>query len=231
MSLKLLPALLASLVILGGCAQNPVAKHDVAPERQDPDFLVAKNARADELYVNPKSAAGAAAFRKVFIAPVNLSKIQIIQPEGVNPDGQWQVTDIEDGILQNALVSEFATALSFESAYNIVNSRGEADMVINTTIVAIHPNSTRAQVDAGAKSGGAITVSLALVNAATGNVMVRSVDTKSTDNIWAFNQVDNDSPAVNLIFRAWGNNMRRGLLHLQGRSSDPLAQTLELKEK
>ena len=104
-------------------------------------------------------------------------------------------------------------------------------MSIFTTIVAIHPNATLAEVTAGARSGGAITVSVALVNTATDKVMVRTVDTKSTDNIWAFHQVDNKDEAIDLIFRAWGNSMRRGLLHLQGRSSDPLAEPLILKEK
>ena len=119
--------------------------------------------------------------------------------------------------------------MSFESAYNIVNSREEADMIIHTTIVAIHPNVGRAAAAASSKTGGAITVSLALSNAKTGEVMVRSVDTKSTDNIWAFNNLEKTDPAVNLIFRAWGNSMRRGILHLQGRSADPMEEPLQLK--
>jgi hypothetical protein len=99
-------------------------------------------------------------------------------------------------------------------------------MIIHTTVVPIHPSANRAEVAAGAKSGGAITISVALINAETGKVMIRTDDTKSIDNIWAFHEVENDVEAVNLIFRAWGNSMRRGLLHLQGRSSDPLMQTL-----
>ena len=107
----------------------------------------------------------------------------------------------------------------------------KAEIIVHTTVVAIHPNATRAEIAAGSKTGGAITASMSLVNASTGDVMVRSVDTKSSDNIWAFNQVSNDDPAVNLIFRSWGNSMRRGILHLQGRSSDPLAQPIKLKEQ
>ena len=61
--------------------------------------------------------------------------------------------------------------------------------------------------------------------------MVRSVDTRSTDNIWAFNQLENQDAAVDAIFRAWGNSIRRGMLALQGRSSDPLAPVLQLKQQ
>jgi len=228
---KILPVLLTALFVLGGCAENPVADNSVAPERDDTGFYEARNSRSDELYLNPDSAKGGSAFRKVYVAPANLAKMQVIQPEGASGDEAWDISDIEDGIIQNALREEFTIALGYESAFNVVETREESEMVINTTVVAIHPNATRAEVAAGARRGGAITVSMALVNTATGNVMVRSVDTKSTDDIWAFDQIDNEDPAIDLIFRSWGNSMRRGLLNLQGRSNDPLAQPLLLKER
>lgn len=228
---RLIPLLLAVTFGLGGCAENPVADSSVAPERDDPGFYEARNSRADELYLNPESAEGGASFRNIYIAPANLSKIQIIQPEGGERDEAWDVTDIEDSIIQNALREEFTVALSFESAFNVVETREESDMIIKTTVVAIHPNATRAEVEAGKRRGGAVTVSMALVNTATGNVMVRSVDTKSTDDIWAFNQVENEDEAIDLLFRSWGNSMRRGLLNLQGRTNDPLVQPLLLKER
>jgi hypothetical protein len=226
---KLFPALLVSTILLSGCAQNTPDTRAATPEQGDSDFMIARNSQADQLYVNAESAKGGSVFREIFIAPVKDSNIQIIQPEGVKSDDSWSLTDIEDGVLQNAVVKEFSEALSFESAYNIVNSREEADMIVHTTIVAIHPNEGRAASAASSRTGGAITVSVALINAKTGEVMVRSVDTKSTDNIWAFNNLEKSDPAVNLIFRAWGNSMRRGILQLQGRSADPLAQPLQLK--
>ena len=230
MSLKLLSALAASLLLLGGCVQNDTDDY-TPPEQGDPAFLKGKNTRSDALYVNADSPAGGRDFRNVYIAPANLSRIQIIQPEGAAADEQWQVTDVESDILQKAIQTEFATTLAYHSAFNIVDSQEQAEIVVHTTVVAIHPNATRAEVAAGSKAGGAITASIALVNASSGDVMVRSVDTRSSDNIWAFNQVTNDDPAVNLIFRSWGNSMRRGILHLQGRSSDPLAQPVKLKEQ
>jgi hypothetical protein len=230
MSLKLIPALVAVTLILGGCASSSTTMNSEAPEKGDPDFLVARNSPG-QLYINPDASEGGNAFREVFIAPLNLSQLQIIQPEGVPADEEWAMDDVEDGILQNAMTKEFANQLSFESAYNIVNRRSEADMIINTTVVAIHPYATKAESEAGAKKGGAITISMALVNAETGKVMIRSVDTKSTDDIWAFNQVSTEDDAANLIFRAWGNNMRRGLLQLQGRSNDPRDEALQMKQQ
>jgi hypothetical protein len=229
---KLVPALFVSLVstaFLGACAQNTVDTSAAAPERGDDSFLVSRNSRADELYINSEAAKGGSAFRRIYIAPVNDANIQVIQPEGTGFGEGWEISDIEEGVLQNAVVQEFGAALSYESAFNVVNRREEADMVVHTTIVAIHPNASKAAIEAGAKSGGAITVSLALINGKTGEVMIRSIDTKSTDNIWAFNNMEEADPAVNLIFKFWGNSMRRGLLHLQGRSVDPMVEPMQLK--
>ena len=230
MSLKLLPALAALLLLVGGCVQNNTPDY-TPPEQQNPEYLKGKDTRADALYVNVDSPAGGRDFRNVYIAPADLGQIQIIQPEGTASDDEWQVTDIENSALQQAIVTEFSAALAYQSAFNVVDSREQAEIIVHTTVVAIHPNATREQIAAGGKSGGAITASIALVKASTGDVMVLSVDTRSSDDIWAFNEVSNDDPAIDLIFRAWGNSMRRGILHLQGRSSDPLAQPVTLKQQ
>jgi hypothetical protein len=223
-------ALLALTAVLGGCAQLDPAD-STAPERGDPEFLAGVDTRVDELYMNKNGPEGGQDFRNVFIAPASLANMQIIQPEGVAADEDWTVTEAEGEILQQAIADEFTAALDYHSAYNVVDNEEAAEIVIHTAVVAIHPNETREQVAAGAKPGGAITVSIALVDAASGEVMVRSVDTKSSDDIWAFNQVENDDPAIDLIFQSWGNTIRRGMLQLQGRSSDPLAPTILLKEQ
>lgn len=221
---------LGLLVILGGCAQLDPGT-DPAPERGDSNYLKGVDTRADELYIARQMPEGGGEFRSVYIAQADLSGMRIIQPEGEIPDGGWEVTGAENDILQAAVKQEFSDALSHQSAYNLVDDMGEADIVVHTTIVAIHPNATRAAVDAGAAPGGAITASIALVNGAGGEVMVRSVDTKSTDNIWAFNNVDDHDPAINLIFRAWGNSIRRGMLQMQGRTHDPLAPVINLEQQ
>ena len=227
---KLLPALAATLLSIAGCTQTDSVDYS-APEQGDPSYMKGKNTRSDALYMNTDSEPGGRDFRNIFVAPADLSNIQVIQPEGATADEEWKVSEIEDESLQKTILKEFSATLSFQSAYNIVDTREKAEIVVHTTVVAIHPFATRAEIDAGAKSGGAITASIALVNARTSEVMVRSVDTKSSEQIWAFHQVGNDDPAVNLIFRSWGNSIRRGMLHLQGRSSDPLAQPVLLKEQ
>ena len=78
-------ALLASLAVLGGCAQLEEG-NTTAPERGDPNYLRGVDTRADELYINREGPEGARDFRNVYIAQADLSNMQIIQPEGEIPD-------------------------------------------------------------------------------------------------------------------------------------------------
>jgi Protein of unknown function (DUF3313) len=227
MSTKLHMVLLALLITLGGCAQLDAWTSTLARPAKTAEPADDVVARADAVYINSAAAGAGRDFRNVYIAPVNLANMQIIQPEGGSADIEWWVTDTEDQILQQAITEQFTAALGSESAFYIVATPEAAQIVVNTAVVAIHPNVTRAASAAHTSPGGAITVSIALANAVSGEVMVRVVDTRSTDDIWAFNQVDHGDTGFNQIFRAWGDSIRLGMLQLQGRSSDALAVPLK----
>lgn len=227
--LCLLP-IISAAVVLGGCAQAEQRKA-TAPERGDAAYFKGVDTRSDELYVKADTPGEAMHYRKVYIGQADLDEINVVTAEGNNPNEDWAIEDSEVVVMQDAINREFSATLSFQSAYTIVDRPEDAEIILNTTVIAIHPNETFEQVAAGARPSGSITASVALVDASTGNVLVRSVDTRSTDNIWAFNQLDNQDAAVDAIFRAWGNSIRRGMLTLQGRSSDPLAPVLQLKQQ
>ena len=223
MSLKPLVALLCVLFIVSGCAELDALMY---PAKQDADTATTgKAAGADQVYINPAAPAGVAALRNIYIAPANLANMQVIQPEGASADAEWWVTDEEAVILQQAIAYEFSVALGFQAAFNVVSGPEQADIVVNTAVVAVHPSETRASRAREASTGGAITVSMAMVQATSGVVLLRSVDTRASDNIWAFNQVQKDDPALNLVFRDLGDTLRRGLLQLQGRPDAARART------
>jgi len=229
MSTKLQMLPLALFITLGGCAQLDAWTSNLSRPAKTAAPVDAV-ARADAIYVNSATAVAGRDFRNIYIAPVNLANMQIIQPEGGSADIEWLVTDTEDQILQQAIADEFTAALGYESAFYLVATPEAAQIVVNTALVAIHPNVTRAAVAAGTSPGGAITVSIALANAVSGEVMVRVVDTRSIDDVWAFNQVEYGDTAFKPIFRAWGDSIRLGMLQLQGRSKDTLATSLTTKQ-
>lgn len=212
---------ICALLFLGGCAQlddwtDTTPQPDAAPAAED------ASAQASTLYVIPEQPAGVAAFRTIYIAPANLANMQVIQPEGAPADAEWWVTDEEGAVLQRAIAYEFSVALTEQSDFIIVTSPQQAQLVVNTAVVAVHPNETRASIAKGAKPSGSITVSVAVVSAASGVVLMRSVDTRSSDDIWAFNEVKDEDPAINRVFRTWGMDIRSGLFQLQGRSGAPM---------
>ena len=208
------------LVLLGGCAQ-----FDDWADKNFKQGDTAANAGVhppvNKLFINPDAPAYVAGFRNVYIAPANLANMQVIQPEGAPADSEWWVTEQEDTLLQRAIALEYTLALTHQSDFNIVTDRAQAQLVINTAVVAVHPHVTRASVARDAKdarTGGLLTVSVAVVDAASSAVLVRAVDTRPSDDIWAFNQVTSDDPALNQVFAGVGADIRQGILQLQGRN-------------
>ena len=214
MSIKPLIALACAQLLLSGCAEFEAWSANL----NAPAAAQAPAAPETKLYVTATAPAAVADFRNVYIAPANLANMQVIQPEGAASDGEWWVTDEEAAVLQRTIALEFTIALTSRADFNIVSSASQAQLVVNTAVVAVHPNEARASViDKGGQPSGSITVSLAVVDAASGVVLVRSVDTRTSENIWALNEVQGEDPALNLVFAAWGEDLRRGLLELQGR--------------
>jgi hypothetical protein len=216
MPIKLLCACLCALTLLAGCAEldnllyGPARPASPAADQQS-------GAGMDATYIAPQAQPSTASLRNVYIAPANVANMQVIQPEGASADGEWWITEEENQLLQGAITYEFAIALSYKSAFNVVYNRAQADIVLETSLVAVHPDETRGSAARSTTPGGAITVSIAAVSAPREKVMMRFVDTRASDNVWAFNQAQKDDPALAAVFRAWGEAVRRGLLQAQGR--------------
>lgn len=209
------------LLTLGGCAQLDAWTDTSGKYRADSADAADAQTPASTRYVNAGAPAYVTAFRNIYIAPANLANMQVIQPEGAPADAEWWITEQEDTVLQRTIAVEYAVALTSQSDFTVVTDRQQAQFVINTAVVAVHPDATRASVAKDGTTGGSITVSVAVVDAATGAVMVRVVGTRSSEDIWAFNSVSNEAPALNQVFAAWGADIRTGLMQLQGRSSQP----------
>tara|TARA_R110002124_G_scaffold278446_1_gene450389 strand:- start:7514 stop:8191 length:678 start_codon:yes stop_codon:yes gene_type:complete len=216
MLIKPVLALPCALLLLSGCAEFAAWSSSLgAPAAAPP-----ARATANPLYLAQNAPAEVATYRTVYIAPANLANMQVIQPEGARTDPEWWVTEGEDTLLQRAIAHEFTMALTYGLDFIIVNSPQQAQLVVNTAVVAVHPDATRASVARAGTPGGSITVSLAVIDAANDTVLLRSVDTRASEDIWAFNEVSGEDPAINRVFASWGADLRRGILDLQGRSDD-----------
>ena len=230
-------SLLGLTIVLGACAGQQTTNPRM-PEKGDPAYFKVRDSIADEVYVNQDTTKGdwLDGVRRIYIAPTNTSRTQIIQPRGVRSSDldAWVMTDDEQVVLQNKFAKEMTRALEVDNAFYVVNDRSTAQAVIHSNIVAVHPYQARSVGQAGGKVGGAVTMTFSLVDPMDDKVMIHLLDSKSTNNIWAFDQMDNDKTALDLIFAEWGNQFRRSVLFLQGRLSEiiePPAMQMKTQER
>ena len=219
-------------LFITACAQQQTVQTDL-PERGSADFYKVRNSVADEVYVDPNFEKGnsLSSVRKLYIGTADTSSTQIIQPPNVRSSDidAWVMDAEEDALLQASMATEFTSALGYEGAFTLVSERTDAELILQSTIIALHPNVPRSVVEAGGKGGGSITMSFAFLHPDTGKVMIRMLDSKSTDDIWAFDNIEGDMSAVDLIYQSWGHQLRRGLMFLQGRLNDPTMGPMQLK--
>ncbi len=213
-------SVIAIAALLSACAGQQQSKVNL-PEKGNPEYFKVRDSMADEVYVNQDAAKldWVDTIRRIYIAPANTSRTQIIQPHNVRASDidAWTMDDAEDTVLQNKFVKSMTQALELDNAFHVVDQRDQAQAVLHSRVIAIHPYEPRSVVEAGGKGGGAVTMSFALIDPSDGKVMISLLDSKSTDDIWAFDNIDDDKTALDLIFEAWGYQIRRSLLFLQGR--------------
>lgn len=209
--------LAASLV---ACAGQQTVEPKLA-ERGDPSYFKVRDSMSDEVYVNQDVAKAdwVDRVRRIYIAPAQVDGVQIIQPDGVRASDMdaWKMGESEQRSLQKTYLAEMAKALSGNASFHTAASAEDAQAVLKARVIAIHPYVPRSVVEAGGKGGGAVTMLFTVVDPRDDTVMIRLLDSKSTDDIYAFRNVEEDHRALNLIFESWGHQIRRSLLFLQGR--------------
>ncbi len=215
---RLLGALLAATVLAGCAAQGSV--NYSAPEQGDPNYFKVRDSMADEVYVTDDSTKRQwfDGIRRIYISPLDLSRMQIIQPPGVDKDERWEADDIEKEVVERTFLVEMTRAMEADQAYHIVATPEEAQAVMAAQVIAVHPYLTREEREArGGHGKGAVTMTFALLDPSDQTVVIRALDNKSTDDISSLDTIEDDRDAIDVLFNAWGQQLRRTLLFLQGR--------------
>jgi hypothetical protein len=225
MRARYLTSLVSLTFILAACSGQQVSEPRM-PEKGNPEYFKVRDSMADEVYVNEDVAKSdwVDGVRRIYLAPANTSRTQIIQPRGVSASDidAWEMTAEEESVLQNKFFRAMRDGLEVDDAFTVVSDRSKAQAILYSRVIAVHPYQPRSVVEAGGKGGGAVTMNFAIVDPADDKVMIRLLDSKSTKDIWSFHQMENDKSALDLIFSAWGNQIRRSVLFLQGRLNEPL---------
>jgi hypothetical protein len=190
------------------------------PEQGNPDYFKVRDSLADEVYITDDVGKRQwfNGIRRIYIAPLELADMQIIQPYGAKGGERWEVDDLEQSVARKTFVREMTRAMEADQAFHIVADKDAAQAVLHARVIAIHPYRTRTEMEReGGRGAGAITMSFALVDPSDDSVAIRALDSKSTDDIWAFDNIQDDRKAIDLIFESWGYQIRRSLLFMQAR--------------
>ena len=209
----------ATLALLGACGSQQSVDTRM-PEQGDPDYFKIRDSMADEVYVTEDASKREwfNGIRRIYIAPLDTASMQIIQPPGANKEDRWDVGDIEHSVIEKAFVREMTRAMEADQAFHIVATPEEAQAVLHARVIAVHPYRTRREAEAeGGRGRGAVTMSFALLDPADKKVAISALDSKSTDDVWAFDNIRDERGSPDLLFESWGYQIRRSLLFLQAR--------------
>ena len=99
-----LTSLIALAFVLAACSGQQVSAPKM-PEKGNPEYFKVRDSMADEVYVNEDVAKTdwVDRVRRIYLAPTNTSRTQIIQPRGVSASDidAWEMTAEEESVLQN----------------------------------------------------------------------------------------------------------------------------------
>jgi hypothetical protein len=220
MRVSFLSSLALAVLLLGACAGQNTSLPK-APEQGNHEFFKQRDAISDEVYINEDAGKSEwlGKLRRIYVAPADTSQMRVVQPYGVRGSDldAWSVSDVERDVLQEKFLAAMTRSLEAEQAFLVVANPSSAQAILHSEVIAVHPNQPKSVAEAGGRVGGAVTMSYALVDPVDDTVMIRMLDNKSTDDIWAFENIVSDKTALDLIFESWGYQIRRGLLFLQGR--------------
>lgn len=217
---KVTIALVTALTAAAMTACNSQTVDTSLPEQGSPDYFKVRDSMADEVYVTDDVSKREwfNGIRRIYIAPLDLANMQIVQPHGARGEERWEVDDVEQSVVDKTFVREMTRAMEADQAFHIVASAEEAQAVLYARLIAVHPYRTRTEATAeGGRGAGALTMSFALVDPSDNVVAIRALDSKSTDDVWAFDNIKDERGSVDLLFESWGYQIRRSLLFMQAR--------------
>lgn len=213
-----LSALLASL-LLSACNSTPAA-----PEfSSDPDAVMmdrlrlVTNAQVGLAFVDPD--ADLADFSRVLLDPLDLSSVDITQPDTTGSTARrtkWELTDSTRGSLQTAFKEVFERELTETGDYEIVTEAGPNVLRVSAAITALAPSATMddnrsrhvGRTRVYTEGAGSMSVAFVMADAENGEVFAVIKDTRSGSPVWGVNNSVSNMGDVRFMFNRWARMLR-----------------------
>jgi hypothetical protein len=225
-SSRSLAILLAATLV--GCAGEPSIQTGEDAEVIMGSLNKVDNARMQMAYVDPDG--DYARYRKVYVTPLKLDDVEIIQPGGSSTsmvnryNREWELTDENKTQLQAAFNEAMERELSAGGAFGIASGGGDDVLVIEAALTRIAPSAPKDDMSSRStgrsrvytEGGGSISIAIVFADGDSGEVLGLIKDTRRGDTgSWGVNNSVTNMAEVRRAFATWGKRIHDGLLSLR----------------
>ncbi|MFT4768025.1 MAG: hypothetical protein ACI8RN_001155 [Glaciecola sp.] len=227
---KTLVTVALPLALLAACAEQPSIQTGENAETILGELAKVDNSRADLAYVDPT--ADYARYNKIYVAPLDLDNVEIIQPDANSSmlnrfNREWELTDADKQKLQRSFQESMSKALTDGGAFEIADQGGDDVIKLEGMITRIAPSgpkddqmsrtSTRSTVIT--EGSGSMSIAIMIADGDSGEPLAIIKDTRSSVNssMWGVNNSVSNMAEVRRNFNAWAKQIHDGLLTLQAR--------------
>lgn len=232
MTRNMLATLVLPFALLTACAEQPSIQTGANAETIMGGLIKVDNSRADLAYVDPT--ADYSRYTKVYVAPLDLDNVEIIQPNAnssmVNRyNREWELTDSDKRALQSSFADAMAKALTDGGAFEVTDQGGDDVIALEAMVTQIAPSGpkddqmsrTTARTTVITEGGGSMSLAIMLADGDSGEPLAIIKDSRGSVNssMWGVNNSVSNMAEVRRNFSAWANQIHDGLLKLQARGA------------
>ncbi|WOJ94379.1 DUF3313 family protein [Congregibacter variabilis] len=230
---KVILGLALPVALLAACAEQPSIQSGENAETIMGELAKVDNARVDLAYVDPT--ADYTRYRKVYIAPLDLENVEVIQPDSNSSmanrfNREWELTDADKEKLQSTFRESMSKALTDGGAFEIAQEGGDDVIKLESMLTRIAPSGpkddqmsrTTARSTVITQGSGSMSIAIMIADGDSGEPLAIIKDTRSrvNSNMWGINNSVSNMAEVRSNFNAWAKQIHDGLLALQARGKN-----------
>lgn len=223
-------AALVLAALLGGCVGEPSIQSGDDAEVVMGSLARVDNTAVDLAYVDPN--VDYRNYRKVYVQPLNLDKVEIIQPETSSSmvnrfNRDWELTDEDKHSLQDAFKTVMEKELSAGGAYEIASGPGDDVLEVEAMLTQIRPSGPKddqisrstARSRVFTSGAGSMSIAIMIADSDSGEVLALIKDERNRRNtdMWMPNNRVSNMAEVRQNFATWAKQIHRGLVALNER--------------
>ncbi len=215
-------AVLLSAAALVACSQQATIPTGEDAEKIGDNLYRVENSSVKAAFVDPD--VDFSVYKKIYIAPLNLDKVEIIQPTSSPTNRRaWELTDKDKELLaqryQEVMTKYLAEDKADNPGYEIVNAPGDGVLQLSSSILAIAPTAAKDDFKSRpvgrsrvfTEGAGSMTIGFAINDSVSGKTLITAVDQRRGWGTYRSNNRVTNMSDVNLMFGNWANKIRHGL--------------------